>query len=84
MASEGSYGSHLVHTEEGSTDRLVQHDLRIPEQVPDHIAPPYLFDPCTPGQARRNSSCPDATFITPCPAEPNKSELPPHIRHYPE
>eukprot|EP00983_Pelagomonas_calceolata_P066673 1149151-Pelagomonas_calceolata.AAC.2 len=37
----------------GSADRLVQHDLDIPEQVPNREMPPYLSDPSIPDQANR-------------------------------
>eukprot|EP00983_Pelagomonas_calceolata_P058576 1145545-Pelagomonas_calceolata.AAC.3 len=42
VVSEGSYGSSLVHMDEGSTDRLAQHDLRlhIIEQVSLCAIPP--------------------------------------------
>eukprot|EP00983_Pelagomonas_calceolata_P054251 1143630-Pelagomonas_calceolata.AAC.2 len=31
-----------------------------------------LFDPIIPGQARCNSSRPDATLVSPCPPNPNR------------
>eukprot|EP00983_Pelagomonas_calceolata_P123313 1160994-Pelagomonas_calceolata.AAC.7 len=36
----------------------------------------YLFDPSIPDQARRTSSRPDASLVTPCPANPNRPPTP--------
>eukprot|EP00983_Pelagomonas_calceolata_P084766 1156422-Pelagomonas_calceolata.AAC.3 len=76
VVSKGSYGSNLLHMDVGSADRLAQNDLHITEQVSNRVIPPYLFDPSIPDQARRNSSCPDAVLVTPCPAIPNRPPTP--------
>eukprot|EP00983_Pelagomonas_calceolata_P055519 1144180-Pelagomonas_calceolata.AAC.4 len=74
VVSKGYSGPNLVHMEVGSTDRLahLQHDLHIPEQVPNREVPSYFFDPNIPDQARRNSSRPDAILVIPCPTNPNR------------
>eukprot|EP00983_Pelagomonas_calceolata_P006859 223392-Pelagomonas_calceolata.AAC.1 len=64
----------------GSEDCLTQHDLHITEQVSNRVIPPYLFDPSSPDQARRTSSCPNAISVTPCPAHSNKQPTPPSHR----
>eukprot|EP00983_Pelagomonas_calceolata_P000232 7934-Pelagomonas_calceolata.AAC.1 len=60
----------------GSADRLARHDMHITEQTFNRVIPPYLFCPSIPDQARRNSSRPDATLVTPCPANPNRPPTP--------
>eukprot|EP00983_Pelagomonas_calceolata_P129979 1161651-Pelagomonas_calceolata.AAC.1 len=80
MISEGPYGPNLLQMDVGSADRLAQHDLHITKQVSNRVIPPYLFDPSIPDQARRTFSHPDAIFVTPCPANPNRPPTPPSHR----
>eukprot|EP00983_Pelagomonas_calceolata_P083093 1156081-Pelagomonas_calceolata.AAC.20 len=76
--SKGSHGPNLVHVDVGSADRLARHELHITEQeVSNRIIHPYLFYPRYPDQASRNSGCPDAILVTPCPANQNIPLYPP-------
>ncbi len=78
--SEGSYGANLVHVDAGSSDRLAQNDLHVPENVSNRTVPSYLFKQNIPEQVRRTSSRPDAILVTPQPTNTNMQAPPPSHR----
>jgi len=81
--SKGSLAGCLVHLNAGSTARLAQQNLQIPEHANNRTIPSWLFDGCISAGDRLNSSRPDAILVTPLPTKKHKSPITPHLHQVP-
>jgi hypothetical protein len=59
----------IVHMDAGSTDRLAQQNLQIPEHANNRTLPSWLFDARLSVRDRLTSSRPDAILVTPLPTK---------------
>ncbi len=73
--SKGSLAGCLVQLDAGSTDRLAQQNLQIPEHANYSTLPSRLFDTRLSARDRLTSSRPDAISVTPLPKNPNCQPL---------
>ncbi len=64
-----------VHLDAGSTDRLAQQSLQIPQHANNRILPNWLFDARLFVRDRLTSSHPDAILVTPYPLNPKQLPL---------
>ncbi len=62
---KGSLAGCLVHMDAGSTLRLAQPDLQIPEHANNRTIPSWLFGARLSARDRLTSSRPDAILVTP-------------------
>ncbi len=68
---KGSLAGCSVLMDAGSTDRLAQLNLQIPEHANNRTLPSWLFDARLPVRDRLSTSRPDAILVTPYPLNPN-------------
>jgi len=68
--SKGSLAGCIIHMDAGSTDRLAQQNLQIPEHASNRTLPSWLFDARLSVRERLTSSRPDAILVTPLPTKP--------------
>jgi len=81
--SKGSLAGCLVHLDAGSTNRLAQQNLQIPEHANDRTIPSGLFGARLSARDRHTSSRPDAILVNPLPTKTPKSPSTPHLRQMP-
>jgi len=62
--SKGSLAGCLVHLDTGSTTRLAQQNLQIPEHASNRTLPSWLFDARSSARDELTSSRPDALMVT--------------------
>ncbi len=74
--SKGSLAGCLVQLDVGSTDRLAQQNLQIPEHANNRTLPSWLFDARLSARDRLTSSPPDAILVTPLPKKPKLPTIP--------
>jgi len=77
--SKGSLAGCSVQLDTGSTDRLAQQHLQIPEHANNRTLPSWLFDACLSARDRLTSSCPDTILVTPLPKKSNHSSFAPGV-----
>ncbi len=77
--SRGSLAVCLVHLDAGSTDRLFQQNVQIPENANNRTKPSWLFGAHLSAGDRLTSSRPDAILVTPLPTKKSKSPTTPHL-----
>jgi len=77
--SKGSLAGCLVHLDAGSTNRLAQQTLQIPEHANNKTIPSWIFDARLPPRDRLTSSRPDAILVTPLPTKKLKWPTTPHL-----
>jgi len=65
--SKGSLVGCLVHLDAGSTSRLAQQNLQIPEHANNRTLPSWLFDARLSARDKLTSSRPGAILVTPLP-----------------
>ncbi len=65
--SKGSLAACLVHLDAGSTTRLAQQNLQIPEHANNRTLPSWLFDARLSARDKLTSSRPGAILVTPLP-----------------
>ncbi len=71
--------SCLVHLDAGSTNRLAQQNLQIPENSHNRTIPNCLFGACLSARDRLISSRPDAILGQTLPSKKSKSPTTPHL-----
>jgi len=62
--SKSSLAGCLVHLDAGSTNRLAQQNLQIPEHANNRTIPSWLFGARLSARDRLTSSRPDAILVT--------------------
>jgi len=81
--SKGSLAGCLVHLDAGSTTRLAQQNLQIPEHSSNRTLPSWLFDARLSARDKLTSSRPDAILVIPLPTKKHKSPITPHLHQVP-
>jgi len=76
---KGSLAGCLVCMDDGSTDRLAQKNLQIPEHAYNRTLPSRLIDAPLSVRDRLTLSHPDATLVTPIPIK-SKPPSTPHLQ----
>jgi len=67
--SKGPFAGCLAHLDAGSSARLAQQNLQIPEHANNRTIPSWLFDARLSARKRLTSSRPDAILVTPLPTK---------------
>jgi len=73
----------LVHLDAGSTNRLAQQNLQIPEHAYNRTISSWLFNARSSARHRLTFSRPDAILVTPSPCEKNKLPTNSHLHQVP-
>jgi len=83
--SKGSLAGCLVQLDAGSTDRLAQQNLQIPEHPNNRTLPSWLFDARLSARDRLTSSRPDAIWVTFSQTKKlsPKKQITPHLHQVP-
>jgi len=79
LIMKGTLAGCLVHLNAGSTNRLAQQNLQIPENVNNRTIPSWLFGARLSARDRLTSSRPYAILVTPLPTKKSKSPTTPHL-----
>ncbi len=73
--SKGSLAGCMVHLDSGSTTRLLQQNVQIPEHAKYRTTPSWLFDARLSARDRLTSCCPGAILVTLPTKNPNRQPL---------